>query len=72
MSVPAHKVARNELAYTRRSLRTIASAQPPTRGTNLSIREEMDTKTRGYIYIYATHAAKADEVNIIADFRTSS
>lgn len=32
---------------------------------NLSIREEMDTKTRIY-----TRATKIDEVNIIADFRT--
>ena len=35
-----------------------------TYSENLSIREEMDTKTRIY-----TRATKIDEVNIIADFQ---
>lgn len=35
-----------------------------THNENLSIREEMDTKTRIY-----TRTTKIDEVNIIADFR---
>lgn len=51
-----------KLEWTRKSSRVYDIL---THGENLSIREEMDTKTRIY-----TRATKIDEVNIIADFRT--